>query len=118
MAPKRKRVSKSSSTTNDQELSSTSKWIYETVKGSHEFKVEGYSLAKRMGIGAKMTSEKFRVGGYKWVIVFCPNGHDEASEEYISVHLKLVSPGEVMVLISIILLDQSGKGIHHQGRSQ
>ncbi|KAI3843146.1 hypothetical protein MKX03_008537 [Papaver bracteatum] len=107
MALKRPRDSMSNSN-NDHEMS-TSRWIHETVKGSHEFKIQGYSLAKGMGVGKYMTSGKFTVGGHEWVVIFNPNGNTEDSKEYVSMFLKLISPGqeEVRVLYEFKLLDQS-----------
>ncbi|MCL7027519.1 hypothetical protein MKW94_029102, partial [Papaver nudicaule] len=97
---------------NYETVNGTSHSIYETVKGSHEYKITGYSLAKGMGVGNFMTSAKFRVGGYDWEIRFFPDGRDEANQEYVSVFLKLVSPGEVSASPEFKILDQSGKGIH------
>ncbi|MCL7024429.1 hypothetical protein MKW94_004456, partial [Papaver nudicaule] len=92
--------------------------IYETVEGSHECLMKGYSLAKGMGVGKSMTSSKFTVGGYDWIFRFYPDGHDKANEEYICIDIKLVSPGEVRVVYELKLLDQSGKGIHRLRRAK
>ncbi|MCL7024428.1 hypothetical protein MKW94_004455, partial [Papaver nudicaule] len=92
----------------DHEMSS-SKSTCESVKGSHEHVIEGYSSSKGMGVGKFMTSAKFTVAGNDWVIRFYPDGNDK---EHISVHIKLVTPGEVRAKCELKLLDQSGKGIH------
>ncbi|XP_026410295.1 BTB/POZ and MATH domain-containing protein 3-like [Papaver somniferum] len=55
-AANRQRVS--TSNTKGHEIS-WSQLFYETVKGSHEFKINGYSLAKGMGVGKYKTSGKF-----------------------------------------------------------
>ncbi|KAI3878413.1 hypothetical protein MKW98_001828 [Papaver atlanticum] len=82
---------------------SGSQWIYETVKGCHEFKIKGYSLAKGMGV----------VGGYDWVLLFDPDGDSESCTEYVSLFVKIVSSTEkVRALYEFKLLDQTGKGIH------
>ncbi|MCL7034721.1 hypothetical protein MKW94_022155 [Papaver nudicaule] len=96
------------------EMPSSSQVIHETVGGSHEFKIEGYSLTKGMGVGKFMASHKFRVGNYNWVIVFYPDGNVQASKEYVSVFLKLVNPDrrDVRALFEFKLLDQKGKVIH------
>ncbi|XP_026409919.1 BTB/POZ and MATH domain-containing protein 3-like [Papaver somniferum] len=63
-----------------------------------------------------MTSGKFTVGGHEWVVLFNPNGNTEDSKEYVSVFLKLISPGqEVRVLYEFKLLDQSSSkyGVHY-----
>ncbi|KAI3888371.1 hypothetical protein MKW92_006687, partial [Papaver armeniacum] len=110
------------SKSNTNESSSTSQWIYETVKGSHEFKIQGYSVAKGLGVGKSMTSGRFTVGGHDWVLVFYPHGRSESCKEYVSVYIKLVSPTQVTASYEIItasyeikLLDQTGKGIHSLG---
>ncbi|KAI3942039.1 hypothetical protein MKW92_010070 [Papaver armeniacum] len=108
MAQKRQRVSKSNNN-NDHEMSSS--WsIHETAKGSHEFKIEGYSLAKGMGVGKYMCSGKFTVGGYVWVLHFYPDSHSDVSKKYISLLLQLVSPRqEVRAVYEFELLDHNGK---------
>ncbi|KAI3941969.1 hypothetical protein MKW92_028786 [Papaver armeniacum] len=94
--------------------SSESHLIYETVKGSHDFKIKGFSLAKGMGVGKSMISSKFTVGGHDWVLVFYPDGHTE--EEYVSLFLRLVSPRkEVRASYEFKLLDQTGNGNHSLG---
>ncbi|KAI3942038.1 hypothetical protein MKW92_010069 [Papaver armeniacum] len=106
MAPKRQRVSKSNT---DDEMSS-SQSIHEIVKGSHKYKIKGYSLAKGIGVGKYLSSGKFTVGGHEWVVLFNPDGNTEDSKEYISVYLELVSPRqEVRAFYEFELLDQSGK---------
>ncbi|KAI3840382.1 hypothetical protein MKW92_035557 [Papaver armeniacum] len=92
---------------------SGSGWIYETVKGCHEFRIQGYSLAKGMGVGKSMLSGRFTVGGYDWVIQLYPDGSSEYYKEYVSLFVKLVSPTKpVRALYEFKLLDQTGKGIH------
>ncbi|KAM7259862.1 hypothetical protein ACFE04_015603 [Oxalis oulophora] len=61
----------SSSSTSSESTSSTS--ITETINGSHEFKIKGYSLTKGIGIGKYITSETFMVGGYLWAVYFYPD---------------------------------------------
>ncbi|MCL7032785.1 hypothetical protein MKW94_028614, partial [Papaver nudicaule] len=108
---KRPRVPRSDIDT-DHKIMSSSKSIYETVEGSHEYKIEGYSLAKGMGVGKSMTSGRFTVGGYEWVIHFYPDGYDQANVEYVSVFASFVSPGEARALFELKLLDQGGNRIH------
>ncbi|MCL7043956.1 hypothetical protein MKW94_029089, partial [Papaver nudicaule] len=93
-------------------VNGTSHSVYETVEGSHEYKITGYSLAKGMGVGQSMTSWKFTVGGYDWVLRFYPDGYDQAYQEYVGVFLELVSPGKVRASYEFKIMDQSGKGIH------
>ncbi|KAK9123886.1 hypothetical protein Sjap_013488 [Stephania japonica] len=91
---------------------SSSKAINETVNGSHQFLIKGYSLAKGMGPGKYLTSETFSVGGYDWAIYFYPDGKNpEESPGYVSVFVALVSDAaDVRALFELTLLDQSGKG--------
>ncbi|KAG6732035.1 hypothetical protein I3843_01G149500 [Carya illinoinensis] len=86
----------------------------ETVNGTHEFKIKGYSLAKGMGIGKYITSDTFAVGGYAWAIYFYPDGKSaEDNAAYVSLFLALASEGtDVRALFELTLLDQSGKGNH------
>ena len=86
----------------------------ETVNASHHFNIEGYSLAKGMGVGKYMASEPFTVGGYQWAIYFYPDGKNaEDNSQYVSVFIALASEGtDVRALFELSLLDQSGKGKH------
>ncbi|XP_026454881.1 BTB/POZ and MATH domain-containing protein 3-like [Papaver somniferum] len=94
-------------------LDTSSKSINETVNGSHEFVIRGYSLAKGMGIGKLIKSFAFTVGGYEWIICFYPDGQTAAYKEFVSVFVVLLSPGtDVRALFELKLLDQSGKGKH------
>lgn len=92
--------------------SSTS--VTETVRGSHQFKITGYSLSKGIGIGKYMPSEQFSVGGYDWAIYFYPDGKSvEDNATYVSLFIALASDGtDVRALFELTLLDQSGKERH------
>ncbi len=93
---------------------SRSRCVTETVNGSHHFTINGYSLAKGMGVGKYIASESFSVGGYQWAIYFYPDGKNaEDSSLYVSVFIALASEGtDVRALFELTLLDQSGKGKH------
>ncbi|CAL1374578.1 unnamed protein product [Linum trigynum] len=93
---------------------SCSKSVNETVNGSHQFTIKGYSLAKGMGSGKCISSDIFTVGGYDWAIYFYPDGKNpEDSSMYVSVFIALASDGtDVRALFELTLLDQSGKGKH------
>ncbi|PPD70355.1 hypothetical protein GOBAR_DD32771 [Gossypium barbadense] len=101
--------------------SSTS--VTETVNGSHQFKITGYSLSKCSGIGKYIASDTFMVGGYLWAIYFYPDGKSpEDNAAYISLFIALASEGtDVRALFELTLLDQSGKERHkvhsHFGRT-
>ncbi|KAK6120121.1 hypothetical protein DH2020_046157 [Rehmannia glutinosa] len=101
----------------------TSTSITETVNGSHEFKITGYSLSKGIGIGKYIASDTFMVGGYSWAIYFYPDGKSvEDNATYVSLFIALASEGtDVRALFELTLLDQSGRERHkvhsHFGRA-
>ncbi|KAK4281127.1 hypothetical protein QN277_012657 [Acacia crassicarpa] len=88
--------------------------ITETVRGSHQFKITGYSLSKGIGIGKYIASDTFSVGGYEWAIYFYPDGKSvEDNATYVSLFIALASEGtDVRALFELTLLDQSGKERH------
>ncbi|CAI9781345.1 unnamed protein product [Fraxinus pennsylvanica] len=92
----------------------SSRSVTETVNGSHHFLIQGYSLAKGMGIGKHIASDYFTVGGYQWAIYFYPDGKNpEDNNTYVSVFIALASEGtDVRALFELTLIDQSGKGKH------
>ncbi|KAH9791121.1 hypothetical protein WN944_009979 [Citrus x changshan-huyou] len=92
----------------------SSRSVTETVNGSHKFVIQGYSLAKGMGIGKHIASDNFTVGGYQWAIYFYPDGKNpEDNSAYVSVFIALANEGtDVRALFELTLLDQSGKGKH------
>ncbi|KAJ8747355.1 hypothetical protein K2173_012935 [Erythroxylum novogranatense] len=98
----------------DFDKESCSKSINETVNGSHQFSIKGYSLAKGMGVGKCISSDVFTVGGYDWAIYFYPDGKNpEDNCMYVSVFIALASEGtDVRALFELTLVDQSGKGKH------
>ncbi|KAK8936872.1 BTB/POZ and MATH domain-containing protein 4 [Platanthera zijinensis] len=99
----------------DQSTSPTSsRSLTETVNGSHKFVIQGYSLAKGMGIGKHIASDTFTVGGYQWAVYFYPDGKNpEDNSTYVSVFIALASEGtDVRALFELTLVDQSGKGKH------
>ncbi|XP_044499941.1 BTB/POZ and MATH domain-containing protein 2-like [Mangifera indica] len=95
----------------------------ETINGSHQFKISGYSLSKGMGIGKYIASDTFLVGGYAWAVYFYPDGKSvEDNAAYVSLFVALASEGtDVRALFELALLDQSGKARHkvhtHFGRT-
>lgn len=103
-------------------VATTSTCRTETINGSHDFKIKGYSLSKGMGIGKYVASETFTVGGYDWAIYFYPDGKStEDNAAYISLFIALASDAtDVRALFELTLLDQSGNERHkvhtHFGR--
>ncbi|EXB54641.1 BTB/POZ and MATH domain-containing protein 4 [Morus notabilis] len=92
----------------------SSRSVTETVNGSHKFVIQGYSLAKGMGVGKHIASDIFTVGGYQWAIYFYPDGKNpEDNSAYVSVFIALASEGtDVRALFELTLVDQSGKEKH------
>ncbi|XP_026384563.1 BTB/POZ and MATH domain-containing protein 2-like [Papaver somniferum] len=93
----------------------TSTSLTETVTGSHQFKITGYSLLKGLGLGKYIASETFDAGGYKWAIHFYPDGKKlEDNAAYVSCFIALASEGTnvIRALFGLALLDQSGKERH------
>ncbi|CAA6663526.1 unnamed protein product [Spirodela intermedia] len=97
--------------------------ITQTVNGSHQFKITGYSLSKGLGIGKYVASDTFQVGGYSWAIYFYPDGKSpEDNASYVSLFIALASEGtDVRALFELTLMDQSGRERHkvhsHFGRT-
>ncbi|KAL5197451.1 hypothetical protein ABZP36_000963 [Zizania latifolia] len=91
-----------------------SRSVTKTVNRSHRFVIQGYSLAKGMGVGRRIASETFSVGGYQWAVYFYPDGKNPLDNSaYVSVFIALVSDDtDVRALFALTLLDQSGKGKH------
>eukprot|EP00897_Mesotaenium_endlicherianum_P009621 jgi/Mesen1/8688/ME000517S08001 len=93
---------------------SKSKNVTKTVNGSHQFTIQGYSLAKGMGVGKYIASDTFEVGGYKWAVYFYPDGKNaEDNSQYVSLFIALASEGtDVRALFELTMLDLSGRGRH------
>uniref|UniRef100_A0A7N0RIH4 BTB/POZ and MATH domain-containing protein 4 n=1 Tax=Kalanchoe fedtschenkoi TaxID=63787 RepID=A0A7N0RIH4_KALFE len=91
-----------------------SRSLTQTVNGSHKFVIQGYSLAKGLGVGRHLASDNFSVGGYQWAIYFYPDGKNpEDNSAYVSLFIALASEGtDVRALFELTLVDQSGKGKH------
>ena len=47
--------------------------VTQTVNGSHNFTMKGYSLAKGMGVGKLISSDNFKVGGYQGAPMSAPS---------------------------------------------
>lgn len=92
----------------------SSRSVTQTVNGSHKFVIQGYSLAKGMGVGKHIASDNFTVRGYQWAVYFYPDGKNpEDNSTYVSVFIALASEGsDVRALFELTLVDQSGKGKH------
>jgi speckle-type POZ protein len=96
------------------ESPTSSRSVTQTTNGSHQFVIQGYSLAKGIGVGKHIASDNFSVGGYQWTIFVYPDGKNpEDNSSYVSVFIVLASEcTEVRALFELSLVDQSGKGKH------
>ncbi|CAA7388752.1 unnamed protein product [Spirodela intermedia] len=104
-----------SSSSNPQDPNETaSTFLSQTVNGSHQFKISGYSMSKGLGIGKYIASDTFEVGGHSWAIYFYPDGKNpEDNAAYVSLFVALASEGTgVRALFELTLMDQSGKERH------
>ncbi|OIW04151.1 hypothetical protein TanjilG_00713 [Lupinus angustifolius] len=92
----------------------SSRSVTQTINGSHKFVIQGYSMAKGMGVGKYIVRDLFTVGGYCWAIYFYPDGRNpEDNSAHVSVFIVLViNSTDVRALFELILVDQSGKGKH------
>ncbi|KAL6659097.1 hypothetical protein ACP70R_003137 [Stipagrostis hirtigluma subsp. patula] len=76
------------------------------ARGTHSFKIAGYSLYKGLGIGKNVRSSTFAVGGHEWFICYYPAGKDEECKEYVAVFLNLVGkPVEVRMVYDFRLVN-------------
>ncbi|CAA6654122.1 unnamed protein product [Spirodela intermedia] len=84
-----------SSSSNPQDPNETaSTFLSQTVNGSHQFKISGYSMSKGLGIGKYIASDTFEVGGHSWAIYFYPDGKNpEDNAAYVSLFVALASEG-------------------------
>ncbi|KAM0854959.1 hypothetical protein ACQ4PT_050097 [Festuca glaucescens] len=78
----------------------------QTVQGAHRFQICQFSYGN-VGDNDYIRSGTFRVGGFDWVIVYCPDGDGVDGEEYISVYLELMSKyAEASALVDLRLINQ------------
>ncbi|XP_037488557.1 BTB/POZ and MATH domain-containing protein 1-like [Triticum dicoccoides] len=82
-----------------------------TVRGTHTFKIAGYSLHRGLGVGNFIPSASFDIGGYLWRVLYFPDGETEMENgDHASVFLDLVSKAtEVRALFEVRLVDQTNK---------
>ncbi|CAO2189214.1 unnamed protein product [Urochloa humidicola] len=80
----------------------------ETARGTHAFRIVGYSLQQGIGQGKSIRSANFAVGGHDWAIRFYPDGVSSVADDgYVSVFLELRSKDtEVRALFDLRLVDQ------------
>nr|XP_023890046.1 BTB/POZ and MATH domain-containing protein 2-like [Quercus suber]POE45037.1 btb/poz and math domain-containing protein 2 [Quercus suber] len=90
------------------------KRIGDTIVGTHEFKINGYSLAKGMGVRKFVAFDTFVVSSYAWAVYFYPDSKsNKDNAAYISLFIVLASEGtNVKALFELTLLDQSGRDNH------
>lgn len=78
--------------------------------------MNGYSVAKGIGVGKYISSDAFTVGGYEWKICIYPDG---VSPEYsthvamfVALSTELTEGRFVQAMFELTLMDQSGNGKH------
>ncbi|OEL33331.1 BTB/POZ and MATH domain-containing protein 2, partial [Dichanthelium oligosanthes] len=81
----------------------------ETARGTHVFKIAGYSLHKGLGVSRSIRSATFTVGGYDWSILYYPDGIGwSVYAGRVIVYLELMSKNaEVRALFDFRLVDQA-----------
>jgi speckle-type POZ protein len=68
-----------------------SRCAVEASRGAHVFEVGDYSLQKGLGIGRFVRSATFDVGGYRWSVLFYPDGSAETAEDCVAAGLELMT---------------------------
>ncbi|GJN29591.1 hypothetical protein PR202_gb17830 [Eleusine coracana subsp. coracana] len=62
------------------------------ARGTHTFKITGYSLLKGLGAGKFIRSTAFDVGGYQWCIRFYPDGDGSGKHtDHVQAYLELMT---------------------------
>ncbi|PNT66580.1 BTB/POZ and MATH domain-containing protein 4-like [Brachypodium distachyon] len=80
--------------------------VTQKVLGKHRFQICQFSYGN-VGGNDYIRSGTFRVGGFDWAIVYCPDADAEHGWGYISVYLELMSKyAEVSALVDLRLIDQ------------
>ncbi|KAL6659221.1 hypothetical protein ACP70R_003261 [Stipagrostis hirtigluma subsp. patula] len=80
----------------------------ETARGTHVFKIAGYSLHRGLGVGKYIWSAPFAVGGHQWRICYYPGGAKEETKDCAAVFLHLISTGvKETVVYDFRLLNQA-----------
>ncbi|XP_047084527.1 BTB/POZ and MATH domain-containing protein 2-like [Lolium rigidum] len=97
----------------DARSSSSSAIVAKTVVGSHDLKIKGYCLTKRLGNGKFITSETFAVGGHRWYLRYYPNGWRSSDIGWVSFILFLDDndASGVTAEYKVTLLDQHGNPV-------
>ncbi|KAF8768546.1 hypothetical protein HU200_007513 [Digitaria exilis] len=70
---------------------SASAIVAEPLRASHVLRIDGYAHTKAIPTGKRLESAPFTAFGHIWCIHYYPNGHTEASANYISLFLALKS---------------------------
>ncbi|KAL5230599.1 hypothetical protein ABZP36_029375 [Zizania latifolia] len=79
----------------------------QTVRGTHQFEVVGYSLKKGVGVGNFVPSAAFDVGGYRWAVLYYPDGLTTGNG-FVSVFVQLVTDDvKVRALFDLRLVDRA-----------
>ncbi|XP_072980694.1 BTB/POZ and MATH domain-containing protein 1-like [Typha angustifolia] len=93
--------------------------MQETVDGSHLFTIRNYSITKGIGIGKRICSSTFNVGGHDWFIGVYLDGYDKDDADFVSVHLMVRGePKDTRMKFTLSLLDPSGVPVFSQHYSR
>ncbi|KAM3214842.1 hypothetical protein ACQJBY_067038 [Aegilops geniculata] len=88
----------------------TSTCAAETAHGTHLFRITGYSLYSGIGVGERIKSATFAVGGYEWRLSYYPDGNNEEYKDWVSVFLDLkAEDAEVRAFFDLRLVDQAAQ---------
>ncbi|KAF0900525.1 hypothetical protein E2562_032121 [Oryza meyeriana var. granulata] len=80
----------------------------QTVRGTHQFEIVGYSLKKGLAVGEFVRSAAFAAGGYRWSVRFYPGGFGPAHQEFVSVFVKMMSnKGKAAARFDLRLIDRA-----------
>ncbi|KAK3131667.1 hypothetical protein QOZ80_6AG0509720 [Eleusine coracana subsp. coracana] len=64
----------------------------QAARGTHTFKITGYSLLKGLGAGNCIRSTAFDVGGYQWCLKFYPDGDGSGKHtDHVQAYLELTT---------------------------
>ncbi|KAJ4779754.1 BTB/POZ/MATH-domain protein [Rhynchospora pubera] len=82
--------------------------LLESCKGSYLFKVVDYSSRKGFDSNYNFSSEIFTIGGYKWIIHCCPDGHCRKDRIGFDIGVRTTYVKDI-VKITLTLLAQDAK---------
>ncbi|OEL19204.1 hypothetical protein BAE44_0019777, partial [Dichanthelium oligosanthes] len=85
----------------------------ETESVAYSFHISGYSRHIGLGVGRHICSGRFTIGGHEWRIRYYPDGANEGCQDYVAVHLELLSE-----LTNKVRLEYDFKLLRNQATSE